>query len=161
MPVALTRLTMMSSSVSSLSWHLCAGTAQVFSSADSSHGMESLLPSSWLRAATAAGDVLTVRLRIHHAAVHVRKPLPGLLLAEDPALVQISVQPRIVLLQNAITAAECQVLGQVTALAVVLGSRNSACVWSSRQLSHHAVYDTDSRADRVCVKCQHLTLRIT
>ena len=49
-------------------------------------------------------------LQIHRAAIHVRKPLPaGLLLADDPTLVQISIEPRIVLLQNALTAAECQV----------------------------------------------------
>ncbi len=105
--------------------------------------MESLLPSSWLRAASAPGDVLTVRLRVHRAAIHVRKPLPGLLLADEPALVQISVQPRIVLLQNALTAAECQVLIRVTAVTVVLGTSRSALIWSLRQVSSEAMLNAD------------------
>ena len=53
--------------------------------------------------------MVRLRLTINHAAVHTRKPLPGLLLADDPILVLISAEPRIVLLQSALTPAECQV----------------------------------------------------
>ena len=121
------------------------------------------MPSSWLRTATAedAGDVLTVRLQIHRAAVHVRKPLPGLLLADDPALVQISVEPRIVLLQNALTAAECQVLVRVTALIVRFGSSRLALVWSSRQFSYDAMLAADGHADHVYFSCSQLDAAVS
>ena len=51
-----------------------------------------------------------MRLTLHRVGVHVRKPLPGLLLAVDPQMVLISIEPRIVLLQNALTPTQCKVL---------------------------------------------------
>ena len=95
---------------------MCAGAQRVFSSAKASHVIENLLQHSVLHdmCPDDAGDMLTVRLNLHRTAVHVRKPLPGLLLAAEPALTLISVEPRIVLLQNALTPAECQVWDRAT-----------------------------------------------
>jgi hypothetical protein len=89
-----------------------AGTTHVFSGADPVHGIQELLSGNNLRNAVACGNsdgALIVRLILHRAGVHVRKPLPGLLLAAEPQMVLISVEPPIVLVQNALTPTECKV----------------------------------------------------
>ena len=97
---------------------LLAGTSHAFSGVDPVHGIQELLPGKDVRTAVTRGSrsrPLTVRLTLHRAGVRVRKPLPGLLLATEPQLVLISVEPRIVLLPNALTPTECQVLRRLRA----------------------------------------------
>ena len=78
------------------------------------HEIKHFQPSSDLHRACGddTGYKVKVHLTVNRAAVHVRKPLAGLLLADDPALVLISVEPCIVLMQSALTPAECKVLAQ-------------------------------------------------
>ena len=52
---------------------------------------------------------MTVTVQLHECAVHLMKPLAGLLLSTEPRLIQISIQPRILLLQNALSPDECKV----------------------------------------------------
>ena len=96
-----------------------AGTTHTFSGAEPAHGIQELLPGDELRVAPTSSSSrgsLVVRLTLHRAGVHVRRPLPGLLLAAEPQLVLISVEPRIVLLQNMLTPTECQVAHAVVRL---------------------------------------------
>ena len=52
---------------------------------------------------------LAVTVRLHRCQVHVQKPIPGLLMSDEPRLTLISLQPHCLMLENALTPAECQV----------------------------------------------------
>ena len=49
-----------------------------------------------------------VELRVHAVQVHTALPLPGLVQSTDPHITLISLQPRILLVENFLSAIECQ-----------------------------------------------------
>lgn len=57
-------------------------------------------------------DNATIQLRLVQSLMHVSQPLslPGLLTCTDPFISLISLQPRILLIENFLPAADCQVL---------------------------------------------------
>lgn len=49
-----------------------------------------------------------VEFRVHAVQIHTAVPLPGLVQSTDPHITLISIQPRIVLVENFLCATECQ-----------------------------------------------------
>lgn len=49
-----------------------------------------------------------VEFTLHDVQVHIATPLPGLVQSTDPHITLISLQPRILLIENFLSATECQ-----------------------------------------------------
>ncbi|KAL3139959.1 procollagen-proline 4-dioxygenase activity protein [Trebouxia sp. C0009 RCD-2024] len=49
-----------------------------------------------------------VEFRLHAVHIHTAMPLPGLVQSTDPHITLISLQPRILLVDNFLTTTECQ-----------------------------------------------------
>lgn len=49
-----------------------------------------------------------VEFTLHDVQIHIATPLPGLVQSTDPHITLISLQPRILLVENFLSATECQ-----------------------------------------------------
>lgn len=56
-------------------------------------------------------DIAAIELQLINSSIHTCQPehLPGLLMSTDPMISLISLEPRILLIENFMSAADCQV----------------------------------------------------
>ena len=70
-----------------------------------------------------------VELKLASVQVHTARPVPGIITCTDPHIILISLQPRILLIDNFLPAADCQ----VGPIAVA----STSCFCSSFRAMHH------------------------
>lgn len=78
-----------------------------------------------------------VEFAVHAVQIHITTPLPGLVQTTDPHITLISLQPRILLIENFLSATECQASSLIICILHSSFSSFSSASFSGLTASQH------------------------